>query len=240
MNRQNYHFLAHLLLLQRSLVVKLGVRTSRSRSLTRLHSLSSGDSTTGHRPQCWDEVSRHHNYQSTDARALHVLRNTCELIIQRRAVQFCRFYHLAKGNEWFEKRCKINLATVVSYALYHVTRLEPRSRRKQPIHSTLSILSHSALLIGFHQSFTREETYYASRTQWNSEVFRSTLIVATYNNQLKHSSTLDAMVDVFGNPGMQITCLGKITHFRSAHIALYNSPPPVLILSNILPLTLLS
>jgi hypothetical protein len=48
MNRQNSHFLfVHLLLLQRSLVVKLGVIRRRSRSLTRSHSLSSGDSTTG-------------------------------------------------------------------------------------------------------------------------------------------------------------------------------------------------
>jgi hypothetical protein len=65
MNRQNSHFLAHLLLPQRSLVVKLGVSPSRSRSLTRSHSFSSGDSTTGYRPQYWDEVSPHHNYQST-------------------------------------------------------------------------------------------------------------------------------------------------------------------------------
>jgi hypothetical protein len=46
MNRQNFHFLARLLLLQRSLVFKLGVSPSRSRLLTRLHSLSSGDNTT--------------------------------------------------------------------------------------------------------------------------------------------------------------------------------------------------
>jgi hypothetical protein len=49
MNRQNSHFLAHLLCLQRSLVVKLGVSPSRSRSLTRSHSLSSGDSTISHK-----------------------------------------------------------------------------------------------------------------------------------------------------------------------------------------------
>jgi hypothetical protein len=42
MNRQNFNFLAQLLLLQRSLVIKLGVSPSRSRSLTRSHSLSSG------------------------------------------------------------------------------------------------------------------------------------------------------------------------------------------------------
>jgi hypothetical protein len=64
-NRQNSHFVAHILLLQRSLVVKLGVSPSRSRSLTLSHSLSSGDSTKSHRLQCWDEVSPHHNYQST-------------------------------------------------------------------------------------------------------------------------------------------------------------------------------
>jgi hypothetical protein len=40
---------------QSALVVKLGVRPSRSHLLTRLHSLSSGDSTTGPRPQCWDD-----------------------------------------------------------------------------------------------------------------------------------------------------------------------------------------
>jgi hypothetical protein len=65
MNTQNSHFLAHLLLLQRSLLVKLGVSPSRSRSLTRSHSLSSGDSTISHRQQCWDEVSPHHKLQST-------------------------------------------------------------------------------------------------------------------------------------------------------------------------------
>jgi hypothetical protein len=45
---------AHLLLLQSSLVIKLGVSPSRSRLLTRSLSLSSSDSTTGPRPQCWD------------------------------------------------------------------------------------------------------------------------------------------------------------------------------------------
>jgi hypothetical protein len=40
---------------QSALVVKLGVRPSRSHLLTRSHSLSSGDSTTGSRPQCWDD-----------------------------------------------------------------------------------------------------------------------------------------------------------------------------------------
>jgi hypothetical protein len=43
---------AHLLLLQNYLVFMLGVSPSRSRLLTRSHSLSSGDSTTGPRPQC--------------------------------------------------------------------------------------------------------------------------------------------------------------------------------------------
>jgi hypothetical protein len=66
MNRQNSDFLAHLLLLQRSLVVKSGVSPSGSRSLSRSHSLSCGDSTTGLWPQCWDQVLPHHNYQSTD------------------------------------------------------------------------------------------------------------------------------------------------------------------------------
>jgi hypothetical protein len=66
MNRQNFHFFAHLLLLQMSLIVKLGVSPSWYCSLTLSHSLSSGDSTTGHWPQCWDEVSPRHNYQCTN------------------------------------------------------------------------------------------------------------------------------------------------------------------------------
>jgi hypothetical protein len=76
MNRLNSHFLAHLLLLQRSLVVKLGVSPSRSRSLTRSHSLSSVDSTTGHRPQCWDEVSPHYNYLTTNLPVQYVSRSS--------------------------------------------------------------------------------------------------------------------------------------------------------------------
>jgi len=73
-------------------------------------------------------------------------------------VHYRHVFCLAKGNEWFEKRCKVNLATIVSSALYHLIRLEPRSRRIQPTHPTLPTLSHSALLIGFHPSFTRQET----------------------------------------------------------------------------------
>jgi hypothetical protein len=66
MNRQNSHFLlAHLQLLQRSLVVKLGVSPRLSRSLTRSHSLSSGDSTTGLLAAVLRRSLAHHNYQST-------------------------------------------------------------------------------------------------------------------------------------------------------------------------------
>jgi hypothetical protein len=53
---------------QSALVVKLGVSPSRSRLLTGLHSLSSGDSITGPRPQCWDSSltpTQHPVYQST-------------------------------------------------------------------------------------------------------------------------------------------------------------------------------
>jgi hypothetical protein len=50
MNRLNFHFFAHLRLLQSALVVKLGVSPSRSRLLTSSHSLSPGDSTVGPRP----------------------------------------------------------------------------------------------------------------------------------------------------------------------------------------------
>jgi hypothetical protein len=51
----------------------LGVSPSRSRLLTRSHSLSSGDSTTGPRPQCWDgslTPSQLPIYQSTSVSCL--------------------------------------------------------------------------------------------------------------------------------------------------------------------------
>jgi hypothetical protein len=78
MNRQNSHFLAHLLLLQRSLVVKLGVSPSRSRSLTRSHSLSSGDSTKSHKGCSAETKSRPiitNNLQSTSLSTTNTTRN---------------------------------------------------------------------------------------------------------------------------------------------------------------------
>jgi hypothetical protein len=54
MFRLNSLFFAHLLFPQSSLVVKLGVSLSRFRLIARSHLLSSGDSTTGPRLQCWD------------------------------------------------------------------------------------------------------------------------------------------------------------------------------------------
>jgi hypothetical protein len=59
MNRRNSHFLSHLLLLQRSLEVNLGVSPSGSRSLNRSHSLSFWDIT-----RSCDEVLPHHKYRS--------------------------------------------------------------------------------------------------------------------------------------------------------------------------------
>jgi hypothetical protein len=74
------------------------------------------------------------------------------------------FYRSAKENELFENRCKANSATHVKYsALYHVTRLVPRSRRKQPTQPTLSTFFHSVRVIGYYPSFTREETEYSKQ-----------------------------------------------------------------------------
>jgi hypothetical protein len=39
-------------------------------------------------------------------------------------------YRLSKENEGFEKRCKVNLTTLLSSDLYCVTRVEPRSRHE--------------------------------------------------------------------------------------------------------------
>jgi hypothetical protein len=51
---------------------------------------------------------------------------------------------------------QVNLATVTSSALYRVTRLEQRSRGMQSGHPTLSSLTHSVFLIGFHQRVMRK------------------------------------------------------------------------------------
>jgi hypothetical protein len=41
-------------------------------------------------------------------------------------------FRLADENEWFEKICKVNLATLMSSVLYRVTRMEQVSTRIQP------------------------------------------------------------------------------------------------------------
>jgi hypothetical protein len=70
------------------------------------------------------------------------------------------FYRLANASlAWtISLGCKIYSATLVSSALYRVTR--PRSTRIQSSHPTLPTLLRSALLIGFRPSFTRKRICY--------------------------------------------------------------------------------
>jgi hypothetical protein len=49
--------------------------------------------------------------------------------------------------------------TLVGSAVYHVTRLETRRRRTKQVHRTPPSMLFSVFLIGFHASFTREETH---------------------------------------------------------------------------------
>jgi hypothetical protein len=73
------------------------------------------------------------------------------------------FYLLTKENKWLQERCKVNLATSVSSTLCHLIRLEPIVRRIEPTHPTVPTLMRSVRLIGFHPSFTRQETYTGTR-----------------------------------------------------------------------------
>jgi hypothetical protein len=81
---------------------------------------------------------------------------TFVLSVQCRAV--LSHFTVRQESKWFEEGCKVNLATLVTAVEYHVTRLEPRSRRIQPTHPTLPTLLHSVLLTVLRLRLASEET----------------------------------------------------------------------------------